>query len=82
MLSGIPVVKERLNISPKCLDIQLFRSLIIFVGILFRPVDLQLLKKERILCISRPVVGAIMNDSKLLSSRKYSTDLLENFIFA
>lgn len=51
------------------------------VGILFRPADLQFFK-EIIFDISWPVVGATMNDSKLLSGRKYSIDLLEIVIFA
>lgn len=64
-ISGnIPAVKEILDISTKCSDILLSRSLIIFVGILFGPVDLQLLNEEIIFNFSLPVAGAIMDDSK------------------
>lgn len=76
-----PAVKEISSISAKCVAIELFGSLIILVGILFRPADLQFFK-EIIFDISWPVVGATMNDSKLLSGRKYSIDLLEIVIFA
>ena len=44
--------------------------------------NLQLLGEETICDISSPLAGTIMNNSKLLSERKYSVDLLENFIFA
>ena len=61
--------------------ITVFRSLIIFAGILFWSVDLQLLNEEIIFDISSPVAGAVMNDSKLLGGRNSSINLLENFIF-
>ena len=57
----------------------MFQSLIIFVEILFGAVELQLFSEEMIFDNCSLVVRIIMNDSEVLSGRKSSINLLENF---
>lgn len=59
----------------------MFQSLIIFVEILFGPVELQLFSEEMIFDNCSLVVRIIINDSAVLSGRKSSINLLENSIF-
>lgn len=77
MSGNTSVVKNRLKASAKCAVILLFRGWIIYVGILFRQDDLQLLGEEIIFDISLTAVGAIMNDSKILGGTKSSMTYLK-----
>ena len=43
----IPEVKERLKISPRCVEISFFSNFNILVGILFEPEDLLSLIEDR-----------------------------------
>ena len=59
----VPVVKERLNKSASCSEISFLSIFKTLLGILYGPVDLLILREERINLISSLLVGEMKNAS-------------------